>query len=92
MKEKSYHSVTAKKILRILVRKDKQSRNKIMSLAKMSRKRCADSLDALVKDQFINLQNERYEITELGIAYLEEMIKRDKRSRQSRSQLAGRNH
>ena len=92
MKEKSYGSVTNKKILKILVRRDKLSKNKILSLAKMSRKRCADSLDSLVKDQFLNLQNERYAITELGITYLEEMIKRDKQDRQSRSQLTGRSH
>ena len=70
---------------------DKLSKNKILSLAKMSRKRCADSLDSLVKDKSLNLQNDRYAITELGIAYLEEMTKRDKQDRQSRSQLAGRN-
>jgi predicted transcriptional regulator len=92
LKEKSYRSVTEKKILKILVRKDKLSKNKILSLSKMSGKRCADSLDSLVKDQFLSLQNERYAITELGIAYLEEMIKRDKKDRQSRSKLTGRNH
>ncbi len=92
LKEKSYRTVTEKKILKILVRNDKISKNKILSLAKMSRKRCADSLDSLVRDQFLSLQNERYAITELGITYLEEMIKRDKQGRQSRSQLSGRNH
>jgi predicted transcriptional regulator len=87
MKEKSYQTVTEKKILRILIREDKLSKNKIMSQAKISRKRCADSLDSLVKDSYLKLQNERYGITELGIAYLDEMRKRDKRGRQTRSQL-----
>jgi len=39
----------------------------------MSRKRCAESLDALVKDRYLSLQNEIYEIAELGIEYLDEM-------------------
>ena len=90
MKEKSYHSVTEKKILKILVRRDKLSKNKVLSLAKMSRKRCADSLDSLVKDKFLNLQNERYAITELGIAYLSDLSKRDKQDRQMRGQISGR--
>ncbi len=61
-----------------------------MLIAKVSYKRCAESLDDLLKDQYLNLQNERYEITDLGIHYLEEMTKRDKRGRQLRSQLTGR--
>ena len=91
MKEKNYQTVAEKKILKILISHSRLSKNKVMSLAKMPRKRCAESLDALVKDQYLNLQNERYEVTELGIRYLDEMIKRDKRGRQSRSQLTGRN-
>jgi len=91
MRKKSYQTVTEKKILRILITHAGLSRNKIMSLAKMPRKRCAESLDDLLKDQYLILQNERYEITERGIAYLGEMAKRDKRGRQSRSQLTGRN-
>lgn len=76
--------------MKILVRRDKISKNKILSLAKKSRKRCSDSLDYLVKEQFLSLQNERYAITELGIAYLEDMIKRDKQGRQIRGQISGR--
>jgi hypothetical protein len=91
MKKKSYQTVAEKKILKILINHAKLSKNKIQSLAKMSRKRCAESLDALVKDRYLNMQNEIYEITELGIGYLDEMQKRDKRGRQSRSQLTGRN-
>jgi predicted transcriptional regulator len=89
LKEKTYGSVTKKKILKILVRKDNLSKNKIFSLAKMSRKRCADSIDSMVKDQLLSLQNERYAITEIGVSYLEGMVKRDKQDRQSRSQITG---
>ena len=92
MKKKSYQTVTEKKILKILTIHAGVSKNKIMVLAKIPRKRCAESLDDLLKDQYLILQNERYEITELGIRYLGEMTKRDKRGRQSRSQLTGRNH
>ena len=91
MKKKSDRTVIEKKILKILIHRTRLSKNKIMSLAKVSRKRCVESLHALVKDRYLNLQNERYEITELGIGYLDEMQKRDKRGRQSRSQLTGRN-
>ena len=92
MKEKTNRTVAEKKILNILIGGSKLSKWKIMSLAKMSRSRCADSLNDLLKDQYISLQNERYEITESGIAYLSEMMDRDKRGRQSRRQLTGRNH
>jgi hypothetical protein len=90
MKEKSCQTAAEKKILKILVSHARLSKNKILSFAKMLRNRCADSLDTLVKDQYFNLQNERYEIMELGIRYLDESIKRDKRGKQSRSQLTGR--
>jgi predicted transcriptional regulator len=90
MKEKSRQTVSEKKILKISNERGKLSKNMIMSLVKMSPRRCADSLDALVKDQYLNLQNERYEITERGKAYLDEMTDRDKRGRQSRRQLTGR--
>jgi predicted methyltransferase len=92
MKKKSYQTVIEKKILKILTIHTRLSKNKIMSLAKMPRRRCAESLDDLLKDQYLILQNERYEITEMGIHYLDEMMKRDKRGRQSRSQLTGRDH
>jgi predicted transcriptional regulator len=92
MRKKNYQTVAEKKILKILNSNAELSKNKIMSLAKMSRKRCAESLDDLLKDQYLILQNERFEITDLGIAYLEEMTRRDKRGRQTRSQLTGRNH
>ena len=72
------------------MRRGELSKNKIMSLAKMPRKRCADSLDSLVKDQFLELQNERYAVTELGTTYLSEMSKRDKQDRQMRGQISGR--
>ena len=91
LKEKTYGSVTEKKILKILVRKDHLSKNKIFSLANMSRKRCADSIDSMLNDQLLSLQNERYAITDIGISYLEGMIKRDKQGRQSRSQITKRN-
>jgi predicted transcriptional regulator len=90
MRKKSYQTVAEKKILKILHSNAGLSKNKIMSLAKLSRKRCAESLDDLLRNQYLNLQNERYDITDLGIAYLGEMTKRDKRGRQSRSQLNGR--
>jgi uncharacterized protein YpbB len=90
MKEKSYQTVAEKKILKTLISHTRLSKNKIMSLAKMSRNRCAESLDLLVKDQYLKLQDERYEITKLGISYLDEMTKRDKRGRQSRKQISGR--
>jgi predicted transcriptional regulator len=90
MKEKSYQTVAEKKILKVLFSSDKTSKNKIASLAKISRKRCAETLDELVKGQYLSLQDERYSITELGIEYLDEMAKRDKRGRQTRSQLTGR--
>ena len=89
MKEKSYQTVSEKKILKIFVGQARLSKNKIMSLAKMSRERCAESLDALVRDQYLSLQNERYEIMERGVTYLDEMMKRDKRGRQTRRQLTG---
>jgi predicted transcriptional regulator len=92
MKEKSYKTVTEKKILKILSTHPKLSKNKILTIAKVPRRRCADSLDALVKDQYLNLQNERYEITEHGITYLDEMMKRDKRARQSKRLISGRIH
>ena len=72
------------------MKRSELSKNKIMSLTKMPRRRCVDSLDSLVKDQFLGLQNERYAITELGIAYLSEMSKRDKQDRQMRGQISGR--
>ena len=72
------------------MKRSELSKNKIMSLAKMPGRRCADSLDSLVKDQFLKLQNEKYAITELGIAYLSEMSKRDKQDRQMRGQISGR--
>jgi len=90
MQEKSYKTVTEKKILKILVSNPKLTKSKIMSLAKIPRRRCAESLDTLVKDQYLGLQNERYEITERGITYFDEMMKRDKRGRQTRRQLTGR--
>lgn len=92
MEEKSYHTVTEKKILKMLTDKGKLSKNRIMGLAKMPRKRCADSLDALEKAQFLRLDDDKYEITELGSAYLNEMKKRDKRDRQMREQITGRSH
>jgi predicted transcriptional regulator len=90
MKEKSYQTVAEKKILKILIDHPRVSKNKIMSLAKMARKRCAESLEDLVKNRYVNLQNDRYEITDLGVGYFDEMTKRDKRGRQSRSQITGR--
>ena len=90
MNEKSYQTVAEKKILKTLINNTRLSKNKIMSLAKMSRNRCAESLDILVKDRYLKLQDERYEITNLGIRYLDEMAKRDKRGRQSRKQIYGR--
>ena len=89
MRRKDYQTVTEKKILKILTRHAGLSKNKIMSLTKMSRKRCVESLDDLLKDQYLILENERYEITESGTNLYGEMTKRDKRSRQSRSQLTG---
>jgi predicted transcriptional regulator len=92
MKEKSYHTVTDKKILKILTGRGRLSRSKIMVLAKMPRKRCADSLDDLAKAQFVRLEDEECEITEVGMAYLSEMQKRDKRGRQMRRQISGRSN
>jgi predicted transcriptional regulator len=89
-KEKSYQTVAEKKILKILISHPGLSKNKIMTLAKMSRKRSAGSLEDLVKNRYVNLQNERYGITDLGVGYFDEMTKRDKRGRQSRSQITGR--
>jgi predicted transcriptional regulator len=92
MRTKTSQTVHEKKILKILTGHSGLTRNKITSLAKLSRKRCAETLGDMVKDKFLNLQNERYEITPQGVAYLEEMTKRDKRGRQSRSQLTGRSY
>jgi predicted transcriptional regulator len=91
MRAKASQTVHEKKILKILAGHAGLTKNKIMSIAKIPRKRCAESLDSLVRDQYLNLQDERYEITPQGVAYLDEMTKRDKRGRQSRSQLTGRN-
>jgi len=90
MKEKSYETVSEKKILKILTTHPEVSKNKIMSLANMSRKRCAETLDGLLKGQYVILQNERYEITEQGSSYLEEMAKRDKQGRQAKIKHTGR--
>ncbi len=92
MRTKTSQTVHEKKILKILTIRNGLTRNKITSITKMSRKRCAETLDAMVTDQYLNLQNEKYEITPQGVAYLEEMTKRDKRGRQSRNQLTGRNY
>lgn len=89
MEEKNYQTVMQKKILKILSNRGKLSRNRIMVLARMPRKRCADTLDALAKAQFLRLENEQCEITELGITYLNEMSKRDKQGRQIRKQIIG---
>jgi predicted transcriptional regulator len=90
MKEKSFQTVAEKKILKILLSHSKISKNKIMFLGKMSRKRSAECLEELVKNRYVDLQNDRYEITDLGVGYFDEMTKRDKRGRQSRSQMTGR--
>ena len=89
MEEKNYQTVMQKKILKILSNRGKLSRNRIMVLARMPRKRCTDTLDALAKAQFLRLENEQCEITELGITYLNEMSKRDKQGRQIRKQIIG---
>jgi hypothetical protein len=47
MKGKSYQTVTEKKILKVLISDPRLSKNKITSLAKMPRKRCVESLEAL---------------------------------------------
>ena len=91
MKEKSARTVIEKKILKTLMDHKDLSENKIASVLKMPRNRCVDPLDALVENHYLNLQDEKYEITPQGIGYLEEMMKRDKRGRQSRRQLTGRN-
>jgi hypothetical protein len=90
LKKKSYQTVAEKKILKILHDYAGLSKNKIMQLAKVSHRRCTETLDDLLRGQYLTLQDERYVITNLGITYLGEMSKRDKRGRQSRSQLTGR--